>query len=77
MWSVRRYPWNLVDGSKTGGIWESTDGGSSWTQLHTGLPSGDTGRISLAAAPSNPEHLYAVIPTHHGMLWASDDLGSH
>ncbi|HYW75169.1 MAG TPA: hypothetical protein VFA48_00880 [Gammaproteobacteria bacterium] len=77
MWSVRRYPWNLVDGSKTGGIWESTDGGSTWTQLHSGLPNGVTGRISLAAAPSNPEHLYAVIPTHHGMLWASDDLGAH
>ncbi len=77
MWSVRRYPWDLVDGSKTGGIWESTDGGSSWTQLHSGLPDGATGRISLAAAPSNPEHLYAVIPTHHGMLWSSDDLGAH
>lgn len=77
MWSVRRYPWDLVDGSKTGGIWESTDGGSSWTQLHAGLPDGDTGRISLAAAPSDPQHLYAVIPTHHGMLWTSHDLGAH
>ena len=77
MWSVRRYPWTLVDGSKTGGIWKSTDGGATWTQLKSGLPDGNTGRISLAVAPSNPERVYAVIPTRHGMLWVSDDQGAH
>ena len=77
MWSVRRYPWDLTDGSKTGGVWKSTDGGATWTQLKTGLPDGYTGRISLAIAPGNPEHVYALIPTRHGMLWASKDLGAH
>ena len=75
LWTVRRTPWNLVNGSTTGGVWRSTDGGSSWKKLDKGLPSGDTGRITLAVAPSNPEHIYALIPTKHGTLWSSTDLG--
>jgi photosystem II stability/assembly factor-like uncharacterized protein len=77
MWSVRRYPWTLVDGSSSGGVWKSVDGGATWAELTTGLPAGDTGRITLAAAPSNPQHVYAVIPTRHGMLWSTTDLGAH
>jgi photosystem II stability/assembly factor-like uncharacterized protein len=75
MWSVRRYPWTLINGSTTGGIWRSTDGGTTWQKLHKGLPTGDTGRITLATAQSNPEQIYALIPTKHGMLWSSADLG--
>ncbi|HET7674568.1 MAG TPA: glycosyl hydrolase, partial [Gammaproteobacteria bacterium] len=79
MWSVRRYPWTLVNGSKTGGIWRSTDGGDTWHQLHDGLPAKgtDTGRITLAIAPSDPNRIYALIATRNGMLWRSDDLGKH
>jgi photosystem II stability/assembly factor-like uncharacterized protein len=75
LWSVRRYPWTLINGSSTGGVWRSTDGGSTWKKLDKGLPSGDTGRITLAIARSNPEHVYALIPTKHGTLWSSTDLG--
>ncbi|MDE2346454.1 MAG: hypothetical protein KGL13_08295 [Gammaproteobacteria bacterium] len=75
MWSVRRYPWTLINGSSSGGVWRSTDGGSTWHKLSKGLPDGDTGRITLAAAMSNPEHVYALIPTKQGMLWSSTDLG--
>src|SRR5262249_39555509 len=43
------------------GIWKSTDGGASWTQLGNGLPSPDTmGRTSLAIAPSNPSVMYSI-----------------
>ncbi|MGH8379185.1 MAG: WD40/YVTN/BNR-like repeat-containing protein, partial [Gammaproteobacteria bacterium] len=77
MWSARRYPWTMINGSATGGVWRSTDGGSTWQKLGEGLPTGDTGRITLAVAPSNPEHVYALIPTTHGTLWSSTDLGKH
>lgn len=44
------------------GIWRSTDGGASWTQLRTGLPAPDTmGRTSLALARSNPKVIYAIV----------------
>lgn len=42
------------------GIWKSTDGGDSWTELTVGLPLGyDIGRIGLAISPSSPDILYA------------------
>jgi photosystem II stability/assembly factor-like uncharacterized protein len=77
MWHVRRYPWTLVDGGETSGIYRSTDGGDTWKKLSEGLPEGPLGRIALAAAPSNPHHLYALIAAKHGMLWQSVDMGDH
>ncbi|RLD50916.1 MAG: hypothetical protein DRJ05_19015, partial [Bacteroidetes bacterium] len=40
------------------GIWKSTDGGDTWTEMTSGLPTGDVGRPGLAIAKSNPEVLY-------------------
>ena len=77
MWSAQRLPWTMINGSASGGVWRSTDGGLTWGKLTNGLPAGDTGRITLTVAPSNPEHVYALIPTTHGMLWSSEDLGEH
>lgn len=46
------------------GIWRSTDGGSSWTQLKNGLPTPERfGRTSLAIAPSSPSVIYALAAT--------------
>lgn len=46
------------------GIWKSTDGGASWTQLKKGLPSTEKiGRTSLAIAPSRPSVMYALSST--------------
>ena len=43
------------------GIYRSTDGGASWTQLKAGLPSPDRiGRTSLAIAPSDSKVIYAI-----------------
>lgn len=42
------------------GIWKSTDGGDTWNELTTGLPTGNNvGRIGLTIAKSNPNVLYA------------------
>lgn len=46
------------------GIWRSADGGATWQQLRTGLPSPDLAlRTSLALAPSAPEVVYALMST--------------
>jgi len=46
------------------GIWKSTSGGTSWTQLKTGLPSPEKiGRTSLAIAASKPATIYAISST--------------
>jgi photosystem II stability/assembly factor-like uncharacterized protein len=77
MWQVVRYPWTLEDGGPGSGIYRSTDGGTTWSELHEGLPEKPYGRIALAAAPSHPEHVWALVEAKKGMLWDSEDLGSH
>ena len=45
---------------QTSGIWKTTDGGDTWTELLTGLPKGGyVGRIGLTISPSDPNRLYA------------------
>jgi photosystem II stability/assembly factor-like uncharacterized protein len=75
MWETRRYPWMLIDGGNKTGIYRSTDGGDTWTKLTKGLPGEPLGRIGLAAAPSDPNHLYALIGSKDGVLWQSTDMG--
>jgi photosystem II stability/assembly factor-like uncharacterized protein len=42
------------------GIWKTTDGGTTWNEMTTGLPGGsNVGRIGIAIAKSNPSTLYA------------------
>ncbi len=77
MWQVVRHPWALNDGGDGSGIYRSTDGGTTWKKLTEGLPKGPLGRIALAAAPSDPNHIYAIIESKTGMLWDSRDLGDH
>jgi photosystem II stability/assembly factor-like uncharacterized protein len=60
-------------GDAANGVYKSTDDGQTWTAVNgTGanvLPSGTTtGRISLAAAASNPLVLYAVVTSPTGFL---------
>jgi len=77
MWHFRRYPWTLINGGSTSGIYRSTDGGETWKKLTEGLPEPPLGRIAIAVAPTNPNHLYALIDAKKGMLWQSTDMGDH
>jgi photosystem II stability/assembly factor-like uncharacterized protein len=77
MWHVRRYPWTLVNGGESSGLYRSTDGGETWKKLTEGLPKGPLGRIAVTVAPSNPKHIYALISAEKGLLWESNDMGDH
>ena len=46
-------------GGAGNGIYKSTDGGATWTQLTEGLPS--IIQANIALAPSNPRRLYATV----------------
>ncbi len=77
MWQFVRYPWMLDSGGSQSGIYRSTDGGATWKKLSEGLPKPPIGRIGLAVAPSNGNHVYALVSTKKGTLWESTDMGEH
>ncbi|HEX7326478.1 MAG TPA: hypothetical protein VF292_14180 [Rhodanobacteraceae bacterium] len=82
LWATRRPPWSVYPPSiePGSGIYKSTDGGSTWTQLTRGLPSKGVGKIGIAVAPTDPSRVYAIIGTKSadggGGLYRSDDAGA-
>lgn len=44
----------------SGVIRRSTDGGSTWTTLTSGLPTSGIGRVALGVSPANAEYVYAL-----------------
>jgi len=79
MWQRIRGPDYRISGGEGSGLWRSTDGGETWTELTDGLPQGDAvGRIGLALSPSNPGVIYAIYANHPGYfigLYKSTDGG--
>ena len=61
LWEQRQGPWEngAWDGT-SGGIFKSTDGGTTWKQVTQGLPDGIVD-AELAIAPSNPRRVYATV----------------
>ncbi len=63
LWNARRPPWYTYSPTNGpgGGIFKSTDGGSTWTQLKNGLPPEGIGRTGITVSPTNPRRIYAVV----------------
>jgi photosystem II stability/assembly factor-like uncharacterized protein len=64
LWQARLGPWedkNEFNGTG-GGLFKSSDGGSTWSRLTSGLPATLT-QINMALAPSAPSRIYAVAGT--------------
>src|SRR5438128_2410910 len=71
MWDFRRRGWTFRSGGDSAtapsasGLFKSTDGGATWTELTStsaaGLPPKPWGRVAAALAPSKPDIVYAFI----------------
>jgi photosystem II stability/assembly factor-like uncharacterized protein len=60
-WSRQRTVAAYVGTGPGAGIHKSEDGGETWSELETGLPTGNMGKIGMAISPINPDVLYATI----------------
>ncbi|MDQ3281370.1 MAG: glycoside hydrolase [Acidobacteriota bacterium] len=79
LWEARQGPWeNGVFVGPGSGVYKSSDGGTTWRQLTTGLPAGELlGRAGLEVSKANPRRLYAIAGTkkESGGVYRSDDAG--
>lgn len=77
LWQVRRTPWSLVSGGPNSGLYKSTDGGDSWTEIQgRGFPEDVLGRIGVTVA-ADSSRVYAIVEAKNGGLYRSDDGGSN
>ncbi|HEY6060919.1 MAG TPA: glycosyl hydrolase [Gemmatimonadales bacterium] len=77
LWQAQRTPWGFTSGGRWSGLFKSTDGGDTWTDLtrNKGLPGGVIGRIGVAVSPVRPERVWALVEAGDGGLYRSDDAG--
>jgi len=87
MWDFRRKGWTFRSGGdgpdapSASGLFKTTDGGASWTELDEnsarGLPSKPWGRVAVSVAPSKPNVVYAFIEAvpPKNALYRSEDGG--
>jgi photosystem II stability/assembly factor-like uncharacterized protein len=76
MWRGERKPWTIISGAHEGGIYRSTDGGTTWSKLGGGLPTGLFGKSNIAVSAADPRRVYALVEAQPGGgLYRSDDAG--
>jgi photosystem II stability/assembly factor-like uncharacterized protein len=78
LWNVRRPPWFIYAPANGpgGGIFKSTDGGTTWNEIDTGLPVENRGRIGISVSPANRNRIYAAVDAKEGGIFRSDDAGA-
>ncbi len=77
LWEAREGPWeNASWDGPGGGIFKSTDGGSTWNQLSGGLPEGIV-QANLAVSLSDPKRLVASVANKEMVeIYISPDAGA-
>ncbi len=78
-WDVHRTPWDLESGGPGSGLFKSTDGGDTWTDLSKspGMPQGVLGRIGVTVSPVNSDRIWALVEAVDGGVFRSDNGGKN
>src|SRR5205823_907187 len=85
MWDFRRKGWEYRSGGaiptapSASGLFRSTDGGKTWTEIteraNKGFPKKPYGRLAVAIAPSKSQRVYAFVESPESVVFVGDDGG--
>ena len=78
LWEVFRTPHSLSSGGPGSGLFKTTDGGTTWTELtkNAGLPTPIWGKVGIAVSGADSNRLFAIIEAKDGGIFMSDDAGA-
>ena len=79
LWEAHRTPWSMSSGGPGSGLFKSTDGGDSWTEItkNPGLPAGLWGKVGVSVSGADGNRVYTLIENEAaGGLYVSDDAGA-
>ncbi|MBV9577569.1 MAG: glycosyl hydrolase [Chloroflexi bacterium] len=76
-WETRRGPSSLTSGGPGSGLFKSSDGGDTWTEIsrNKGLPRGVLGKIGVCVSAAQRDRVYAIVEAEDGAVFRSDDGG--
>lgn len=79
LWEAYRVSWQMSSGGPGSGLFKSTDGGDTWTEItrNAGLVRGLIGRIGISVSGADSNRLYALIESDEGGVFRSDDGGAN
>lgn len=78
LWEAYRLEYQMSSGGPGSGLYKSTDGGDTWTDItrNPGMPTGMVGRIGVANTKADSNRVYALVENENGGLFVSDDAGA-
>src|SRR3954470_13686665 len=78
MWEAYRIEYQMSSGGPGSGLFKSTDGGETWTEItrNPGLPAGMIGKITVALSAADSTRVYALVENENGGLFSSGDAGA-